>query len=142
MTDNNEHDIPFPDYDGSYDPQDDHSICDSCPGCIRLCRFEPFPDDLDYYSLIDAMVHEINDLEAEVIRTRQALLKHLPRDLSQGLYSDIFSGLSARFEGNYRIYDDYINWCYSGADPMEDPAKVALHMRLRDGTDETSYTWL
>ena len=119
---------------------DSHSICDDCKdGCLTLCRYEPLPNEPDFFRLIDDMVHEINLLEAEVVRTRQVLACYLPDPWNEGLYDDILRGLSKRFTGDYEPYDRYINYYYNGIDPMDDKDKTDLMLRLMDGVDETTY---
>ena len=98
-------------YKEPYDP--DPSICDGCKGCITLCRYEPFPEEYDYLKLINVMAENINSLEAEIVRTRQILAGYLPMHL--------------------------MTFCHNGTDPLDNDNKTRLMLRLRDGTDETSY---
>ena len=133
--------LPFSDHT-SMDPDripDEPGICDLCEGCIELCRYQPFPNEYGFHKLIDAMIREIIDLEEEIVRCREALIHHLPKQLADGLYDDIFCNLSARFTGNYEAYDDYINALYVGDDPMESKKHFERMLRLRDGKDETTY---
>ncbi len=85
------------------------------------------------------MSAEIRLLEAEIVRTRHVLIQYLPERWADGLYEDIFSNLSACFMGNYKEYDRYVRHCYGGADPMESDEHTAQLLRLRDGTDVTTY---
>ena len=108
-------------------------------GCGGDCIPSPHPATYGFYRLIDAMASEINQLEAEVVRTRQVLAEYLPEDWADGLRQDIFSGLSVRFYGNHAEYDSFVDHYHNGIDPMESDEQVAHMLRLRDGTDETSY---
>ena len=118
---------------------DDPSICDDCPGCLTFCRLQPLPEEEDFFCLIDALVQEINSLEAEVVRTRQVLTEYLPECWADGLRQDIFCNLSRCFSGDSELYDRYMSYYYDGIDPMDNNEKTALMLRLRDGIDETSY---
>ena len=122
--------------DSTYMPFDP---CPGCEGCLRDCPYSPHPATYGFYRLIDAMASEINQLEAEVVRTRQVLAEYLPEDWADGLRQDIFSGLSVRFYGNHAEYDSFVDHYHNGIDPMESDEQVAHMLRLRDGTDETSY---
>ena len=132
--------FPFPDYDVGSEPIDagSPSICDACPGCLEYCRYEPLPNEEGFYRLIDAMVTEIDLLEAEVVRTRQVLAGYLPERWADGLRQDIFSGLSRCFSGDFEEYDSYVSLCCGGIDPLQSPGHTARMLRLRDGTDETT----
>ena len=110
-----------------------------CGGCGTCHIHSPHPATYDFYRLIEAMAEEINLLEAEIVRTRQVLAEYLPEEWADGLRQDIFSGLSVRFYGIYAEYDSFVNNCHSGIDPMESDEQVAHMLRLRDGTDETTY---
>lgn len=123
----------------SSDDADTRSVCDDCPGCLTLCRYEPFPDEPDYFHLIDAMVHEINLLEAEIVRTRQVLACYLPEPWNDGLRQDIFCCLSMSFRGNFNTYDRYVDLYCNGVDPMETAEHTDHMLRLRDGIDDTTY---
>lgn len=134
--------MPFEDsQDTPYFSYDDRGCCDGCSGCITYCRYEPLPEEYDYMRLIDAMVCAIDHLEKEVVRWRQAIIKYLPEEYAEGLASDIFSNLSARFY-DHDVYMKYVNTFYDGVDPLECDEHVAQMLRLRDGTDETSLGYL
>ena len=125
----------IPDHPGDIDPDDP---CKHCRGCLQYCRYEPFPDENAFYCLIEKMVREINYLEEEIVRTRQVLAEYLPERWADGLRQDIFCDLSSRFTG-IAEYDRYVEYCHSGTDPMEAEEQVSRMLRLRDGTDETTY---
>lgn len=99
------------------------------------------PALFDFMSLTDELVHTIIDLEEEVIRWRQALLKYLPSEWAEGLRCDILCNLSRDFEGD-DAYDFYVEFLRGGHDPQQDEARLARIRRLIDGTDETSITYL
>lgn len=100
---------------------------------------EPCQDIADCYMLIDSLVKDILTLEEEMIRWRQALLKHLSPIDAQNLKSDIYDNLARRYYDN-ECYQTYIKLAYDGADPMESDKHCQMLRRLRDGIDETSVT--
>ena len=122
--------------DSTYMPFDP---CPGCEGCLRDCACSPHLSTESFYRLIDAMASQISQLEAEVVRTRQVLAEYLPEEWADGLRQDIFSGLSERFYGNHAEYDSFVDHYHNGIDPMDSDEQVAHMLRLRDGTDETTY---
>ncbi len=126
-------------HDGAPGPEG--SPCDSCPGCIIYCRLADVPPiEADtVFRLLDAMVREISLLEAEVVRTRQALAEYLPERWADGLRDDILRGLSAPFGGDYEAYDRFVNERRNGGDPLDSREHADLLLRLAEGTDETTY---
>ena len=118
---------------------DFYSLCDDCPGCLTLCRYESFLGETDYFRLIDAMVREINLLEAEIVRTRHVLACYLPEPWNDGLRQDIFCNLSTNFSGSFDAYDRYVDLSCNGIDPMDSAEHTDQMLRLRDGTDDTTY---
>lgn len=100
---------------------------------------EPCQDITDCYMLIDSLVKDILTLEEEMVRWRQALLKHLSPIDAQNLKSDIYDNLARRYYDN-ECYQTYIKRAYDGVDPMESDAHCQRLRRLRDGSDETSVT--
>ena len=126
-------------------PADDvtQGPCDGCPGCVLKCRYEPLINEDDAFRLIRFLINDIKNLEAEVVRWRQALLKHLDPADAEGLYSDIFSNLASPVAlYGFDTYDQFVKFCCDGNDPQEDPEHTDLMLRLRDGVDETSITYL
>ena len=116
-------------------------FCDSCPGCVTRCIMLPDPEEEDCFRLVSAMLEEIQFLEEEVVRWRQALIKYLEPGWADGLYDDIFSNLSGRFD-DYPAYRKFVDqWC-RGKDPYDSPEHTRTMLRLRDGNDETSITYL
>ena len=91
----------------------------------------------DFCLLVHKLVTNINSLEEEVVRWRQALIKYLPSQYAEGLRADIFSNLSYSFSDNV-AYIFYMNQVCHGKDPMEDEEHLLRMIRLRDGMDETS----
>ena len=80
--------LPFPDCACLWDTDaEDYSMCGRCPGYLSYCRYEPLPNEAGFFRLIDAMAEEINLLEAEIVRTRQALAEYLPKRWAEGLRS-------------------------------------------------------
>lgn len=100
---------------------------------------EPCQDITDCYMLIDSLVKDILTLEEEMVRWRQALLKHLSPIDAQNLKSDIYDNLARRYYDN-ECYQTYIKLAYDGVDPMESDAHCQILKCLRDGIDETSVT--
>ena len=115
-----------------------HSHVTKQPSCgdIYDC-----PDVYNFLRLTDELIHTILELEEEVIRWRQALIKYLPPDWAEGLRQDILCNLSRDFEGE-AAYHFYANSLCGGKDPQQDKARLARLRRLMNGTDETSITYL
>ena len=113
-------------------PVTEQPSCD----CIYDC-----PDIDNFLRLTDELIHTILELEDEVIRWRQALIKYLPPDWAEGLRQAILCSLSRDFEGD-AAYDFYVNSLCGGKDPQQDKARLARLRRLMNGTDETSITYL
>jgi hypothetical protein len=44
-----------------------------------------------------------------------------------------------RFEGDYEAYDHYLRDYRNGVDPLENPERTELMLRLRDGTEKSTY---
>lgn len=104
--------------------------------CIRDC------DTVDsFLKLTDEMVKTILDLEEELVRWRQALIKYLPPELAEGLQQDIFNNISRDFEGE-PAYDLYVRLVCEGQDPQQEDSRLARMHRLAKGTDGTSITYL
>ena len=116
--------------------------CDCCPDPECTCR-----DCLtlgtvhDFLLLTDAMSEEILLLEEEVVRWRQAIMKYLSPEWADGLEQDIFSNLSRRFY-DFKAYELFSESFYNGTDPMESKEHLDRMYRLKNGTDDTSITYL
>jgi hypothetical protein len=91
----------------------------------------------DFCSLVHSLVLDINSLEEEIVRWRQALIKYLPNQEAEGLQSDIFSNLAGDFSAD-EAYLFYIERLCNGHDPMQNDEHVNRMIRLRDGTDDTT----
>jgi hypothetical protein len=104
--------------------------------CLYDCRTV-----YDFMRLTDEMVSTIIDLEEELVRWRQALIKYLPPEWAEGLREDILNNLSRGFEGD-PAYDLYVSWMKGGIDPQQEQSKCDRMRRLINGTDETSITYL
>lgn len=72
----------------------------------------------EFSLLINSMIKDIMHLEAETIRTRFELSKHLPEPQGTLLRSDIFSNLGNRYEAN-EAYEEYVRLIHNGIDPMQ-----------------------
>lgn len=75
-----------------------HTECIS--DCDTVCSF---------LKLTDEMVKTILELDEELIRWRQALIKYLPSEWADGLQQDIFNNTSRDFEGD-PAYDHMSDW--------------------------------
>ncbi|PXV88417.1 hypothetical protein C8E03_108144 [Lachnotalea glycerini] len=126
--------LPFPGNDPEMleirnKPEPDYSLMDcSCNNCQDLIKS---------YLLIDSLVQDILGLEEEMVRWRQALLRHLPPIDAQNLKSDIYDNLARRYYDN-KSYQSYLKRMYNGQDPMESKEHNQMLHRLKEGTDETS----
>lgn len=119
-----------------YDPEQEDDISYDCEeNCIYNCTTID-----DFLDLTDEMIETIIDLEDELVRWRQALIKYLPKDWAEGLRQDIFNSLSRDFEGE-PAYDLYVQ-LRRESDPQQDEQRIRRLYRLADGTDETSITYL
>ena len=96
----------------------------------------------DFLKLTDAMVEEINNLRAEVVRWRQVLTKHLPPRWADGLQQDIFDNLYGTVFEDYEAYNKYVNRCCNGQDPLNNEERGNFMYRLSKGLDDTSITHL
>ena len=94
----------------------------------------------NFLKLTDEMIEAIIDLEDELVRWRQALIKYLPERWAVGLRQDIFCNLSRDYEGD-PAYDLYVK-LYRGEDPQRDKERTKRLYRLADGIDDTSITYL
>lgn len=119
ITSNNEHDY------GEY--------LDYCSECS---------DIYDFMKLTSAMVEEINELRAEVVRWRQAMIKYLPERWADGLKQDIFDNLYLNVYEDYEAYNYYVKRCCNGKDPFDNKQRSKFMERLSKGTDDTSITYL
>ena len=130
-----EQELPFGDESNLYvNPEDDMS-CDYEENCLYSC-----PTVDDFLSLTDEMIKTILDLEEELVRWRQALIKYLPQEWAEGLRQDIFNSLSRDFEGT-PAYDLYVD-LKCGADPQQDEERRKRLYRLADGIDDTTIKYL
>jgi hypothetical protein len=112
--------------------------CDCCDEdeCLHDC-----PTVYDFLRLTDEMVKTIIGLDEELVRWRQALIKHLPPEWAEGLLDDILDNTSRDFEGD-PAYDLYVSLACGGKDPQQDEERLERMKRLIRGTDETSITYL
>ena len=110
-------------------------------GVYADCECDDCADIADFLDLTDAMVNQIKELQAEVVRWRQALTKYLPPEWADGLRQDIFDNLSCPFT-DYAAYNLYLDRYHNGQDPLNNEEHAALMHRLKNGTDDTSITYL
>lgn len=99
------------------------------------------PTLYEFLKLTHELMDTIADLEDDLIRWRQVLIKYLPDDWAEGLRQDIMCGLAPGFEGN-PAYDLYVSYFCNGLDPQKDPDGVRRRERLANGTDETSIDYI
>lgn len=104
--------------------------------CLHDC-----PTVYDFLKLTDELVQTIIDLDEELIRWRQALIKYLPPEWAEGLRQDILNNTSRDFEGE-PAYDLYVKLVCGGTDPQQEDSRIDRIKRLVKGTDETSITYL
>lgn len=95
----------------------------------------------DFMRLTNEMVHTIIELDEELVRWRQALIKYLPDEWADGLQQDIFNNTSRDFEGD-PAYDLYVKLACNGVDPQQEESRIERIHKLAKGTDETSITYL
>lgn len=133
--------LPFGDDDCF---QDISSICDqdTFPVADQMDYCSICPDIIGFLQLTYAMVDEINDLRAEVVRWRQVLIKYLSDDWADGLRQDIFDNLYHYPYEDFDAYNHFVQYYYNGKDPMDNEKRAEFMMRLSEGTDETSITYL
>ena len=131
----NVQDLPFDDLANEQVCEEKDLPCDYEEDCFYSC-----PSVDDFLRLTDEMVETIINLEEELVRWRQALIKYLPERWAEGLRSDIFNNLSRDFEGD-PAYDLYVK-LKRGTDPQQDRERIRRLYRLADGTDDTSITYL
>lgn len=134
LPDFDDSEIAFPAYD---EPPTD---CPDFPDeymedCTESCKTID-----DFLNLTDEMVETIIDLEEELVRWRQALIKYLPQDFAEGLRQDIFNNLSRDFDGE-PAYNLYVK-LKRGEDPQRSKDHIDRLYRLANGTDDTSITYL
>ncbi len=103
--------------------------------------FYDCPTVYDFLKLTDEMIKTIIELDEELVRWRQALIKYLPSEWADGLRQDIFNNTSRCFEGE-PAYDLYVKLVCGGVDPQQEDSLTDRMHRLANGTDETSITYL
>lgn len=109
-----------------------HEPCD----CVENCGTAH-----DFMRLTNEMVTTIINLEDELVRWRQVLIKHLPPNQAQGLEQDILNNLSRDFEGD-PAYDIYVSQMKGGHDPQQDKERIQRLYRIARGNDETNIDYL
>lgn len=127
--------LPFNDGNSTNNIIENNEFCNYEEPCEYNC-----PTVDDFLNLTDEMIETILDLEEELVRWRQALIKYLPEKWAEGLRQDIFNNLSRDFEGE-PAYDLYVR-LKRGTDPQQSEERRARLYRLADGIDDTSITYL
>ena len=127
--------LPFDEISTGQVCEEDDRPCDYEEDCLYSC-----PTIDDFLHLTNEMIETIVDLEEELVRWRQALIKYLPERWAKGLRMDIFNNFSRDFEGD-SAYDLYVK-LNGGIDPQHDRKRIKRLYRLADGTDDTSITYL
>jgi hypothetical protein len=109
----------------------DHEACYACCGnCCADCV-------VDFYGLTDALIKDIQHLEAKVVFLRYSLSKHLPAYDGEMLRCDIFSDLSGCYWDNC-AYRQYMEKVYDGHDPMDNQKHVNFMIKLSRGKDSVA----
>ncbi len=132
---NVQEELPFDDLDIRRVSDGDSEPCDYEEDCVYSCSTVN-----DFLRLTDEMIETIIDLEDELVRWRQALIKYLPERWAEGLRMDIFDNLSRDFEGD-PAYDLYVK-LKRGIDPQQEQERLNRLYRLADGIDDASITYL
>ena len=114
----------------------DYEIFNEHSECINDC-----PTIYEFLKFTDELVKTIIDLDEELIRWRQALIKYLPHEWAEGLKQDILNNTSRDFEGE-PAYDLYVKLVRNGIDPQQAGSRIERIQRLIKGIDETSITYL
>jgi len=127
--------LPFENESSIHASHEDDMSCDYEEDCVHTC-----PTINDFLKLTDEMIDTIINLEDELVRWRQVLIKYLPEDWAEGLRQDIFNNLSRDFEGE-PAYDLYVS-IHHGGDPQQSKARIKRLYRLADGNDSTSIKYL
>ena len=73
----------------------------------------------NFLKLTDEMVKTILELDEGPLRWRQAPLKYLPPEWTEGLWQAIFNNTSRDFEGN-PAYELYVRLSCNGQDPQQE----------------------
>ena len=84
---------------------DELNCADECEAIVALC------------SLVDKMVHDIQQLELECISTRYLLSQHMGKSEGELLRLDILENLGHRYNDD-PAYELYRALVYDGGDPM------------------------
>jgi hypothetical protein len=99
---------------------------DCCDGCVTK-----------FYELTDALVKDIQHLEAKVVFLRYSLSKFLPAYDGEMLRCDIFSDLSGCYWDN-AAYQQYMANYYDGHDPMDSRKHAKFMIRLSCGRESVA----
>ena len=86
----------------------------------------------EFCQLIEYLIHDIQHLEEEVVKTRYQLCQYLPSPAGTALFSDILSDLGGRYNG-HPAYDSYLELYHDNLDPMESEEWVERILRAANG---------
>lgn len=85
--------------------------------------------------LVDMLISDIKHLEAEVVRTRRMLSRHLEHPYDELLRQDILSDLGGRYV-TYPAYETYIELMHDGRDPMDSDEWIEYITDLAHNSDD------
>ena len=109
-----------------YKAWDECSDCDDC----ELIR--------NFLLLVDAMMHDIKHLRAEVVRTRYILSEQSSYPLADGLKGDILSDISVFYDDN-PAFQEYMRIMYDGGNPLDFDDYVKSIKNIAEGKDNFKY---
>ena len=98
--------------------------------------FRDFCDncEMDYYSLVDCLIKDIQHLESKVVYLRYSLSNYLQEHNGEMLRCEIFSDLSGSY--SYQTaYQQYVSEYCNGQDPMDTEEYCERLMRISCGKE-------
>lgn len=93
---------------------------------------------LSFCQLVDTMIKDIQHLEAECVRTRYQLSKHLEEPEDLYYRSNILSGLRAPYYDSL-AYQMYMAIYYDGGDPLSFKEWTSAINRLAKGFEDNRF---
>jgi len=93
---------------------------------------------LSFCQLIDIMVKDIQHLEAECVRTRYHLSKHMRSPEDEYYRSNILSGLKTPYYDNLG-YQMYMSLYYDGGDPLSFKEWTSAINQLAKGLEDDRF---
>jgi len=88
--------------------------------------------EMDFYSLVDCLIKDIQHLESKVVYLRYSLSMFLPEYDGEMLKCEIFSDLSGSYS-DQSAYQRYVSDYCHGQDPMDTAEYCAHLMRVSCG---------